>query len=367
MTRRRSAAAVLALVLVGGGVAACDRTDGPTPARCDLLSADLGEARPATDEDDRVDAMSGPGWVAGDSTYSVVLPDGRVLWLYSDSFIGSLTRRGESRPGTVMVHNALVVQSEDGTSRTLTGTTNGRASSFFPDVDGSTYYWVQDASVQGDELVVFLSRTTGSGMSFSWAGTAVARVSLPDLRLIEITPSPTVGSVAWGAGIMETDGATYVYGVEDRGAEKHLYLATVPPGELADRSRWYYRTATGWSDDPRDAARLTDGVANELSVQPAGDGYLLVTSDTRAAFSADIVAYRACRPEGPWGDPQVLYTTPETGEGEHFTYNAHAHPGLPGRDPDELLVSYNVNTFDGEELFATPIIYRPRFVSLRLP
>lgn len=204
-------------------------------------------------------------------------------------------------------------------------------------------------------------------MSFRWAGTAIGRVSLANLQVIDIQPAPTVNDVAWGAAIMETEEATFVYGIEDREAQKYLHLAKVPPGALTDRSRWEYAAAEGWTTDPKQSRRITDGVANELSVQPYDDGYLMVTSDTREPFSPKIVAYTACDPTGPWTDPSVVYTTPESGEGQHFTYNAHAHPALPGVDDDELLVSYNVNTFDGDELFATPSIYRPRFITVPLP
>lgn len=368
MTRRHRWTTTLAAVaVIGSGLLAGCTDTRDDAAACKAAAATFDEAEPARDHDDRVDAMNGPGWVAGDSTYSVALPDGRTLWLYSDSFIGSLTRKGEPQPGTTMVHNALVVESPDGTSQTLTGTKDGKSSAFFPDVDDQAYYWVQDASVQGKELVVFLSRTEGSGMSFRWTGTAVARVALPALTIIDIQPAATVKKIAWGAAIMETDEATFVYGIEDLEADKHLHLAKVPPGALTDRSQWEYHSADGWTKDPQQSQRITDGVANELSVQPYDDGFLMVTSDTREPFSPEVVAYTACAPTGPWGEPSVLYTTPETGEGEHFTYNAHAHPGLPGVPEGELLISYNVNTFDGDELFATPSIYRPRFITVPLP
>ena len=367
---RRIAAAALVGLLIGTA-AACD-TPSPHPdTSCEATGVRLAQASADVEEDDRIGAMDGrerPEWVAGDSTYSLPLPDGRVLWLYSDSFIGSLTRRGEALPGTVMVHNALVVESPDGSTRTLTGRTeDGTPSSFFPDVSSSTYYWVQDATVEGDRVTVFLARTTGKGTEFQWTGTAIARLRLPELSLESITDAPPVGQIAWGAAITETETATYIYGVEDLGATKHLHVARAPVGAVTDRSRWEYYDAHGWSRDPSAAARIEDGVSNELSVQPYRDGYLMVTGDGSGIFSPKVQAYLACHPGGPWGEPTTIYTAPESGEGEHFAYNAHAHPGLPGQRPDELLVSYNVNTFDSAELFATPSVYRPRFIRLRLP
>ena len=55
----------------------------------------------------------------------------------------------------------------------------------------------------------------------------------------------------------------------------------------------------------------------------------------------------------------ALYTTPTWGEGT-YTYNAVAHPEQDAAGG--LLVSYNVNSFDGSELYRQADIYRPRFV-----
>ena len=46
-------------------------------------------------------------------------------------------------------------------------------------------------------------------------------------------------------------------------------------------------------------------------------------------------------------------------------YNAKAHPHLSR--PGELLISYNVNTFDfWGDFFRDADIYRPRFIRLKL-
>lgn len=363
MRRTRWTALVAVLVLGGGLLAGCtDERDGS----CEATSARFAWATPAPTEDARFD-LTGPGWIGGDSTYSVRLPDDRTLWLFSDSFIGEVSSSGRPAPGMAMVHNALVAESESGR---LSTRTSAGPESFFPDPSDDSYYWVQDAVVQGDELVVFLSLThqvsgQAGGQGFAWERNAMARVSLPDLKVTEIIdPGDASDRVAWGAGVMSTPTHTYVYGVEDLEATKHLHLARVPAGNLTDRSRWEYRTQDGWSSDVTQSARLTDGVANELSVTRYRDGYLMISSDTAAPFSPKIQAWTACAPEGPWQDPQTIYETPESGVGQHFTYNAHGHPEI-SRD-GELLISYNVNTFDFGELQRDPTLYRPKFITLDL-
>lgn len=163
---------------------------------------------------------------------------------------------------------------------------------------------------------------------------------------------------------MATATHTWVYGVEDLGDRKYLHLARVPAGSLTDTSRWEYLSEDGWSPRPTDSTRLTKGVANELSVTPFRDGYLMISSDTATPFSPKINAWTACSPTGPWRHPQTIYETPESEPENHFTYNAHGHPELS--EDGELLISYNVNTFDFDELMSSPTIYRPKFITLDL-
>lgn len=362
MRPTRPAAALSALAVGAGLLVGC--TDDGAQADCDATAADFAWASPSPADDERFD-LRGPGWIGGDSTYSVQLPDQRTLWLFSDSFIGEVSRSGRPAPGMAMVHNALVAESDSG--RLSTRTAEG-PESFFADPSEDSYYWVQDAAVEGDELVVFLSLTRSVGeQGFAWDRNAIARVSLPDLEVTEIIdPGAGQDHVAWGAGVMTTPTHTYVYGVEDLEETKHLHLARVSAGNLTDRSRWEYRTADGWSPDVAQSARLTDGVANELSVSRYRDGYLMISSDTSVPFSPKINAWTACSPQGPWRDRQTIYETPESGggSGQHFTYNAHGHPEIS--EDGQLLISYNVNTFDFDELTRDPTLYRPRFITLDL-
>lgn len=48
------------------------------------------------------------GWTGGDAIYSIDLHDGRVLWLFADSWIGPVVD-GKHGPGSRMVNNALAI------------------------------------------------------------------------------------------------------------------------------------------------------------------------------------------------------------------------------------------------------------------
>ncbi|GAB3111523.1 hypothetical protein GCM10027055_12290 [Janibacter alkaliphilus] len=363
----RTGAAAAATVLGLGLLAGCGGDSGADGsaggATCDVGQRTIRPASAAPEENVRFETR-GPGWIAGDSAYSVALPDGRTLWLFSDSFVGTVDRWDAPAQDTAMVHNALVLERDDGTLDTRTSTRDGRPHAFFPDPSDQDYYWVQDGVVDGDELVVTLARTQAlPDQGFAWTGSAIARVSLPDLELLEIAATPADRGIAWGAGLLQEEGTTFVYGVRDDGATgRSLHLARVPAGALTDRDRWRYWDGSGWADQESAAATITTGVANELSVSPVEDGYVLISQQGDGIFSPEIRAWTACSPTGPWGEPSTVYETPESGRGRHVSYNAHAHPQLS--DDGELLVSYNVNTFDFGELVANPTLYRPRFVAV---
>ena len=324
-----------------------------------------GSAVPAPELNALFD-VRGPGWTGGDSTYSVPLPDGRTAWLFSDTFLGVVDERGGRDRFSPLVNNTIVVQ--DGASlTTLHGGDPTLPRSFFPSPTGSRddWYWVYDGTVEptpeGDKLRVFLLhfRRSGAGQfGFEWRGNALATLSLPDLRLESIASVTDAGGVSWGAAVLETPDHTYVYGTEDLGDDKYMHLARAPRGGLT--GPWEFWDGGGWNPDPAASVRLLHGVANEYSVTPHAGGFVLVTMDTRTSFSPDLVAYTSCAPEGPWEHRTLLYRTPESGQGDLITYNAHAHPQLA--DERGWVVSYNVNSRTFADLFLDATIYRPRFV-----
>lgn len=350
-----------ALVLAAVGTAAA--------ANCDLMDAVIGElsAQPATDFDDLFTRF-GPGWTGGDSTYSVELPDGRTLWLFSDTFLGHVNPSRTRPRGVPIINNSLVVQ--DGEDmRTLTGLIGSLEVAYFAPEDDDSWYWLYDATVEEDKLRVFLIRFERTGdegiWGFRWVDNSVATVSLPDLELQGIMPLPSNHGVSWGAALLEEDDWTYVYGNEDLGDDKYMHLARVPKGRVTEPEAWEYATGDGtWSADPADSARLHEGVANEYSVSKVLGGYLLITMNALTPLSPEMLALRSCTPAGPFTEPVLLYVTPETDEGLVFTYNAHAHPHLSG--DNELLISYNVNAQNVAWLYADADLYRPRFVRVKV-
>jgi len=313
-------------------------------------------------------------WTGADTTNSVPLPDGRDVWIFSDTFLGEVNP-DYTRSDPSFIHNSFVVQSPAGAlEATLHDGHYPHAASLIEAPDevegdppiGTHWYWVGDGTVDGGALRVFaleFEKFGPGGFDFRWIGTSVASFSLPKLRLVSLTPVTSSNNVEYGSGLLEDGGYVYIYGTEDLGSDKYMHVARAPAGGLL--GPWEYFTGTGWSSDPSQSLRLLHGVANEYSVTRIGDAYVLITNDTNVAFSRDIYAYISCSPTGPWIGPTKLYTEPDYPFTNVITYNAHAHPEFTANG--ELLVSYNVNSLAFQDLMSDVHIYRPRFIRVKLP
>ena len=300
------------------------------------------------------------GWTGGDGTRSVSLPDGRILWLFGDTFLGTV-RPDRSRPRAApMVRNTFVVQSGD-TLVTLHGGTAASPQAFVTPQERGSWYWPTDGLVEGNRLLVFLPRfaATGPGMwDWRWNGTDIGTFSLPELRLEKITAAKAVNRVIYGAALLKDDDAIYIYGVEDLQSAKYVHIAKAGSRHLDDA--WEYWDGERWTVDPLASKRLFSGAALQFSVFKTGDRYVLITSDNRNPFDSAIVAYISPSPIGPWSLSSLLYRPPEA-KGDIVAYNALAHPHLSPRD--RLLLSYNLNHIrDAEAVYRNTDDYRPRFV-----
>src|SRR5215218_1921556 len=62
---------------------------------------------------------SGDGWTGADSTYSAQLPDGRELWMFSDTFLEPITP--PTRPTSALLVNNTFVRQHGGKLSTIHG------------------------------------------------------------------------------------------------------------------------------------------------------------------------------------------------------------------------------------------------------
>ncbi|MEU5881925.1 DUF4185 domain-containing protein [Spirillospora sp. NPDC047279] len=314
-------------------------------------------------------------WTGADSTYSVKLPDNRIVFGFSDTFLGEVRSNG-SRPMTIadggttpFPNNTFVVRATNGSMTTAHGGTAAAPTALLPPRDGSHLYWAADLTVNGGEVQQpyreYWHGTTAWDLKFE--RNVLARFSTANLNQpVSVTDLPSSKGVMWGSALLKDGGYTYIYGTEDLGTGgKHLYVARVLGTDL--RGKWTYLASDGtWPETESSAVRVLSGISNEFSVTKRGNFYILLTHDTKEAFSAQIDTYLSCSPAGPFTDERTVYTAPQA-EPLHYSYNSHVHASLT--TANNLVVSYNHNTLDdttGEqnENYQDVTVYRPRFINV---
>ena len=298
----------------------------------------------------------GDGWTGGDATYSILLPDSRTLWLFGDTFLGTVNADRTRPSGWRFVRNTFVVQ--DGVN--LTTLVNGSA--FVSPDEAEWWYWPTDGTVHNDTLQVILSafRSTGGGaFGFEYAAIDLALFKLPEIELISKKRLFTDPKIAFGSCVMEDTDYIYIYGAEKISSlGKQSNIARAAHGDL--RNEWEYFNGTDWVADISQAQGIVNDVSEQFAVFKDEDKYYLVTQ--HFLFGCEIYIWESSSPEGPWSNKRTLYCTPETGE-NIFTYNAFVHPQF-SVDGD-LLISYNVNSFDFSDLLSNADNYRPYFIRVK--
>ena len=329
-------------------------------------------------------------WTGADSTYSLKLSDGRIVYAYSDTFLGKVNEDG-SRPvviqdggTTPFVNNTFVVQAAGGGLSTVHGGTAADPKAVMPPAQDAHWYWAGDLTQNGSEVQQLYREyydpdpNNDTGWDLKFKDNVLARFSSGDLsKPVQVAPMPSASGVQWGSALLRDGGYTYVYGSEDytdpdtKVNTKYLHVARVAGTDL--RGTWEYRTATGWSPSETASARLMGGISNEFSVSRRGAHYIMVNQDTKTFLGAEIDVLLSCSAAGPFTDERTVYTTPETGLGgsygdeDVYTYNAHQHASLSSNG--NLVISYNVNTLDDtkgaeNDVYKQVSIYRPRFIDL---
>jgi hypothetical protein len=345
------------------------------------------------------------GWFGGDGIFAITR-DGKetegaaaksetLIW-FSDSLLGEV-KEDSLQPGWVMINNSMAVLNggePDGNAIRFAWdkAADGKPKSLFvpqtPATQLGDYYWLGDGFVNhqnGDNLYMFgyRIRNTVPNAAFGFEEVGNTLLVIPqgqqppfnNVRQLDVPfflgkKVDSVGSFGAGvlvntaeAGAPKPDGFIYIYGV--RGKNKGVMVARVQPQNIEAFDQWRFWNGQEWIADAAQIKTVTDRTSNELSVTPLADGrYALI-------FQVDgLGKYVGLRlgatPYGPFGDVINLFDVSNTLEQDKdiFPYNAKAHPVLS--KPGELLISYNVNSFDFfNDIKIFPNLYRPRFITLK--
>lgn len=348
------------------------------------------------------------GWFGGDGIFSIPYngvdtfsetDTTNVAFLFSDSMIGDIVN-DSLQPGYTMIHNSIALlkgrqPKEENISFEYNKEDKASPGTLFtpaiPAAQKGDIYWLGDGIMNPslDSSIFILGYVIHNTTDNDWGFAETANVlieipkdSKPPFKNYKQTQTPFFikgasdtasdqGSFGAGifvntkdAGVANPDGYIYVYGI--RGKQKNIMVARVKPAAFKQFEQWTFFDGKDWTNDIHKAANITDSASNEMSVTPLPDGrYAMVFTINGLGY--DVGLRLGKTPYGPFGKVIKIWNcdTLKSLSKNIFSYNAKAHPALS--KPGELLISYNVNSFDfHNEIKKFPDLYRPRFIRLKL-
>ena len=309
------------------------------------------------------------GVTAGDGMYSILLPDGRSIFLMGDSYTGKVTA-GARSTSDHMFRNTYHVYDNGNVSAITTDSSHSAAiPPGYP--EEQNWYWPGHGFVDGNTLYIFqlqMFQASAGAWGFKYKETHVLEYSLPDIKLIKDYRIPYNGTseAVYGAAAINDGGKVYVYAQYEKANSdifnlvSQVLCARTTVADLG--TKWEYYTGSGWSEDSSKAAPLeglaTVPVSSQFNVFKLRDKYVLLTQHKMLGDGRIFTAV-SDTPYGPWTNLKQIFKVPELASSKWFTYNAMAHPQFE-RD-GKILVSFCVNTEDFSQQFTNVECYRPLF------
>jgi len=265
------------------------------------------------------------------------------------------------------------------------------ASSTLLEEGAKSWIWLQDGVVIDKTLYFFPYQVVSDmnqpeGLQFGIKGISMIKVPIVDNRVdfknatqkrtpflfqqgeTELTFGGALTPNTIQSGAINPDGYIYVYGYQTTWGLRQLIASRVREENFEYFDKWEFYDGAHWQNDITKTKPLLDHISTEFSVSPIlkgrnkGKFICVFTYDTNTPYVAYSIGDSFT---GPFENPQIVYKTPEQEifKSTTYTYNAKAHPQLC--DSDNILVSYNTNTYNFEHNMSNCDIYGPRIIRFK--
>lgn len=332
-------------------------------------------------------------WLGADAAYTVLLPNGKTIWLFGDTFLGSVDDgRGFER----FIDNSIGVTKGPPPFKNpkyiWDHSVVPHGDSYFKSSKPNHKLWPKAGFYLNGSLYVFLVEVrvlSKEEVSANEASLGFEEVGISLGRIENILESPSqwkpkvfdlTGSmrVFLGTSVLVIDGFIYSYSTvketvkEAQGQSMVLHRISVDDflsAELAgfqELAVEYYSRDKGWllGLDSPSLKKLVDRGATELSVHwdVHVNKWLMIQSEP---MTHDVWVRWSDEIEGPWSQPHTIFQYPETlVNSSIFAYAAKAHPQY---SDGSLFFTYVTNLLDekGLELILSDLgTYTPIGVKL---
>lgn len=305
--------------------------------------------------------QDGPGWLGADGAISMRLPDGRMMWMFGDTFMGTVQGDRHLAPGWRFPRNTVVIQDNDTLTTLTRRSPQGFEASFLePTAHPGQWYWPTASAVDGDKIHIMANRfriNPDVDPPWNWAqdGVDVITLNLDDFSHVTTRELVSGPSKAWGDGMVSDDTYTYIYGTAGNGFTRDASIMRFPKNDIDVAPQVW--DGTSWNLDINSAQTVAGHDIANYSVERLTDGtYAMLYMQN--FFGKELYVRNAPAPQGPWSEPRKIGERPAVPEGV-MSYGLYIDK--QGSTNDTLLVNYSVN---GDESQFGIDWYRPRFTTV---
>ena len=322
------------------------------------------------------------GVISMDGGYAITLHDGKVLWLFGDSYVDDYDSATRSVPCLFQARNSGYLQPS-------ANDWNWHNTNALSSNDGNTtflkyakhpdqFIWPGTGYQLKDTIFVYglNMKNISGGMGFAKAGNDVwIKLAYPSLKIIEVKELPSaMDSIQFGCGLITNhdDGFAYIYGVKLKNISGEIYLARFKQNDPFNS--WSFWNGQSWSENIKEIKPVATTPSNSATVSKVKDKYVLLSSEFSVACDQgkNIYASTSDHLEGPFSEPKIIYTMNDTVQGHRpFFYLPIAHPDCIN-EKNELLIHYSINGYgpciaNCKDNKFNPEFYRPQAIRVPLP
>ena len=311
-------------------------------------------------------------WRGADGAATVELSKGKILWLFSDTFIDQDGTGNRSNAKT-MIRNSIAIQTKNSLETELSfyyKGTNQEPEDFFK-LSDKNWFWTGHGILLKNKLLIFLieESSTESGIGFEAVGWYLAIIDNPsdnpnEWNINYVKGPETFDVVIGSSAVLEDENYVYAFGVKEPATHEtylHRFDKTkLLNGNISELEWWIDDEWTNEvHEEPKSSALFIGQTEFSVHYDKELEKYMQIQT---YGFGKASIGYRlADQLQGPWSEPVLIYT-PTLKEEKEFVYSANAHPELKS---DELIITYNINNADFERLISNEEIYFPKIIKLK--
>jgi predicted alpha-1,2-mannosidase len=321
------------------------------------------------------------GVISMDGGFTITLNDGKVLWLFGDSYINDYDSITHSVPCLFQARNSGLLQPSANDwswhNTIALADTNSDKKTFLKYAQHPDhFFWPASGYQIKNNIFIYglnMKNVTG-GLGFGKAGNDVwIKLAYPSLKIIDIKELPSaMDSIQFGCGLItdKNDGYVYIYGTKQKGISAGLYVARFPFDNPT--GVWSFWNGLSWISDIHQAKEIATTVSNSVTVSKVKNKYVMLTAEFSLSCDGgkSIYASTSDHIEGPFSESKIIYTINDTIKGHYpFFYLPIAHPDCIN-NKNELLIHYSINGYEPcivncRDNKFDPEYYRPQ--AIRVP